>query len=232
MNDFVNTLEPRAEYLYDCYNRIKKNTKYISYLDVGCGYGINTSIFGRSFNETVCFDISTEILEECKRRIASKNNKKIFFVKGDAQLLPFKREYFNLVSAFSLIEHVSDKQEILREMLDVLKKDGELLLQFPNKYFFIDLHTGIPLYSFFPSFIRLWILRKIGYDGKIDIPTVRQIEKMIKNIGVSVEIRKSKIVYPLEVIPQKMKWIYRIMKRLGVLSLVPLGWMVCIRKLK
>ena len=43
-------------------------------------------------------------LEECRRRNSSKSNKNLSLVRDDAQSLPFKRESFDLVSAFSLIE--------------------------------------------------------------------------------------------------------------------------------
>lgn len=211
---------------------MRRNTEHINYLDVGCGYGVNSYIFGRDFNNVICLDLSAKNLEECRNRIGSKNNKNLFFVRGNAQSLPFKRESFDLVSAFSLIEHVPDKREMLRELLGVLKKDGELVLQFPNKYFFMELHTGLPAYFIIPSFIKPWFLRKIGYEGllEINIPTIREIKKMIEDLGVSVEIRKSKVIYPIETIPEGLRWIYTILKRLKVLNLVPLEWMVCIRK--
>ena len=229
------SLEARAIYLYNCYTSISsKKIEHDNYLDVGCGYGVNSSIFGRDFKDVVCLDLSAKNLEECRRRISSKSNKNLSLVRGDAQSLPFKRESFDLVSAFSLIEHVPDKREMLKELLRVLKEDGELVLQFPNKYFFMELHTGLPAYFLIPSFIKPWFLRKIGYEGllEINIPTIREIKKLIEDLGVSGEIKKTKVIYPIETIPHGLRWIYTILKRLKVLNLVPLGWMVCIKKSK
>lgn len=148
--------------------------------------------------------------------------------------MPFKHESFDLVSAFSLIEHVPDKREMLKELLGVLKKDGEFVLQFLNKYFFVELHTGLPAYFIIPSFIKPWFLRKIGHEGllEINIPSIREIKKIIEDLGVSVEIRKSKVIYPIKTIPQGLRWVYTILRRIKVLNLVPLGWMVCIKKSK
>ncbi len=232
----TSNLETRAFYLYNCYVSMSKNIEHNNYLDVGCGYGVNSSIFGQDFNNVICldFNLSSKKVEECRSRIRSKSHKVLFFVSGDAQSLPFKPECFDLVSAFSVIEHVRDKREMLRELLGVLKKEGELVLQFPNKHFFMELHTGLPAYFLIPSFIKPWFLRKIGYEGllEINIPAIREIQKMIEDLGVYVDIRKSKVIYPIETIPPRLRWLYSTLKRLKVLNLVPMGWMLCIKKLK
>ena len=229
---FSSSLYTRANYLYDTYNSIKENTTLINYLDVGCGYGINSSIFGRFFSNTFCLDINTKNLEECKKHNNLKATKNISFIRGDAQSLPFDDEIFDLVTAFSLIEHVPNKELMISEMLRVLKPNGELLLQFPNKYFFIDFHTGIPFFSLFPHFLRILILKKKGYEGRIDIPCIREIKSTIRDIYCYVEIKKIKINYPIEMIPQRLRLLYKILKILGVLNLVPMGLLVCIRKVK
>ena len=226
------SLDIRAMYLYKCYVSMRKNIEHNNYLDVGCGYGVNSYIFGQDFKNVVCLDLSVKHLDECRRYISSKSDKNIFFLRGDVQLLPFRYECFDLVSGFSLIEHVHDRQEMLRELLAVLKNGGELVLQFPNKYFFVELHTGLLAPFLIPSYIKPWFFRKIGYNGFLDIPSIREVKKIIEGLGVSVEIRKTKVIYPIEIIPERLRWIYIILKRLKVLSLVPMGWMVCIRKLK
>ena len=231
---FTLSLETRALYLYNCYVGISENNKHNNYLDVGCGYGGNTTIFGQDFNNVVCFDLSTKNLNECQKRITSENNKKSVFIKGDAQLLPFKPNSFDLVSAFSLIEHVVDKRVMLNNLLSVLKKDGELVLQFPNKYFFMELHTGLPVYFIIPSFIKPWFLRKIGYKEllEINIPTIKEIKNIIKGLNISVTIKKSKVIYPIETIPHELRWIYKILKKLKILDFVPMGWVLCIKKIR
>jgi len=228
---FSSSLYTRANYLYDTYNSIKENTTLINYLDVGCGYGINSSIFGRFFSNTFCLDINTKNLEECKKHNNLKATKNISFIRGDAQSLPFDDEIFDLVTAFSLIEHVPNKELMISEMLRVLKPNGELLLQFPNKYFFIDLHTGIPFFSLFPHFLRILILKKKGYKGEIGIPNLRKIKSELKDIKYPVKIVKIKINYPIEMIPQKFRLLYRVLKGMRVLYLVPMGIMVCFRKI-
>ena len=235
-NTLVPSLEARALYLYNCYTNIGGNIGNDDYLDVGCGSGVNSCVFGRDFNNVVCLDfgLGYKKVKECRSRIGQENPKNLFFINGDAQSLPFKRGTFDLISAFSVIEHVPDKKAMLRDMLDMLKNDGELVLQFPNKYFFMELHTGLPFYFIIPSFIKPWFLRKIGYEGllEINIPTPSEIKAMIEDFGVSVEVKVYKVIYPIENIPRGLRGIYTILKRIKVLDLVPLGWMLCITKSK
>ena len=96
------SLEARAHCLYECYNDKRGDIRRNNYRDVGCGYGINSYIFGRGFNDVSCFDLSAKNLEKCKRRINSEGNSRFSFVKGDAQSLPLKREIFELVPLFHL----------------------------------------------------------------------------------------------------------------------------------
>jgi hypothetical protein len=74
----------------------------------------------------------------------------------------------------------------------------------------------------------------VGYEGllEINIPTPSEIKAMIEDFGVSVEIKVYKVIYPIENIPQGLRGIYTILKRTKVLDLVPLGWMLCIKKTK
>lgn len=233
-NTLAPSLEARAIYLYDCYTNVRGNVGSDKYLDVGCGSGVNSCVFGQDFNNVVCLDfgLGHKNVEECRSRVGQEAPDNLFFVNGDAQLLPFKRGTFDVISAFSVIEHVPDKKAMLRDLLDILKNDGELVLQFPNKYFFMELHTGLPFYFIVPSFIKPWFLRKIGYEGllEINIPTPREIKAMIEDFGVSAEIKVYKVIYPIENIPQGFRWIYTILKKTKVLDLVPLGWMLCITK--
>lgn len=64
-------------------------------------------------------------------RIASKlglKTKKCDIQKG----LPFKSDFFDLVIATEILEHVFDTDALLSEIRRVLKKDGILIMNVPN----------------------------------------------------------------------------------------------------
>lgn len=65
--------------------------------------------------------------------IACKEVKKAIFVKASCDSLPFIKEYFDIVSIFDVLEHLTlDKERVvLQEIRRVLKLGGKLILSVP-----------------------------------------------------------------------------------------------------
>ena len=94
-------------------------------LDVGCAYGLLVNEASKHF-ESYGIDIS---------RFAAKKSKK--YCKGNisrasAVNLPFKDESFDAITLVDTLEHVSDYNNCLKDVVRALKKGGILLLQLPN----------------------------------------------------------------------------------------------------
>ena len=98
-------------------------------LCVGCGPGsilrevvaLDPTVRGTGM------DISAERIEEAKRR--NRGNAQLNFVRGDAQVMSFPAESFDLVYSRMLLEYLRDKQGAVREMVRVCKRGGSVLLQ-------------------------------------------------------------------------------------------------------
>jgi SAM-dependent methyltransferase len=91
-------------------------------LDIGCGTGaLLEQLKGRS-REIWGLDNSQEALQFCQKRGLTN------LVLGDATKLPFDSDYFDLVSAIGIIEHVQDDQALLAEIWRVLKPRGAAIL--------------------------------------------------------------------------------------------------------
>jgi len=98
-------------------------------LCVGCGPGsilrevvaLDASIQGTGM------DISADRVEEAKRR--NQGNLRLNFVRGDAQVMSFPAERFDLVYSRMLLEYLKDKEGAVREMARVCKRGGTVLLQ-------------------------------------------------------------------------------------------------------
>jgi len=206
-----------------------KNKKF--YLDMGCGYGINSEVFGERFDNLYCSDISKMNLVKCQKYMKRGNG--VFYTSADAQSLPFKNERFDMVTAFSLIEHVPHQEKMVKEAMRILKKKGVFIMQFPNKHFFMELHTGFPLYCLIPDIARPWILKKFKYTDLLDInlPDPQQIKKMILKVDASSKVRTIKVVYPDELVPPRFKKVYSIIKRTGIFNHIPFGWIVLSKKM-
>jgi len=226
----TSNLAIRANYLYDLYqSESEEHLEGHDYLDIGCGYGVNSEVFGKGFKNIYCSDFNIANLVKCKEYMNRHEN--VFYLAADAQVLPFEDERFDLVTAISLIEHVSGQEHMLKEAFRVLKPDGNLVMQFSNRYFFMELHSGIPFCWLVPGFARPWVGRKLGYSGLSDIhiPMPKQIEKIIGNI-LPAYVKIIKVIYPVELVPLRFRKIYSIFNKAGIFKFIPFGWMMICKK--
>lgn len=85
-------------------------------LDNGCGPG-KLSLVIPEGNTVVGSDVSLDMLREAKKRIN-------FVVRAMAEKLPFKDETFDVVYTDSMLHHLKNPIEGVKEVHRVLKKDG------------------------------------------------------------------------------------------------------------
>lgn len=112
--------------------RIIISNKPKKVLDVGCGAGYYVRELRKRKIDTLGIDMSEKAISQAP---------KPYCAVGDALNLKFKSNYFDFVFAVLLISHVNDRNISIREMKRVLKKDGKLLLVFPNKKSIVSLYT-------------------------------------------------------------------------------------------
>jgi len=117
----------------------------LTILDLGSGEGGTSHVLFKQ-NSVVSFDIS-------KIRLQRQNfpNSIISKVNGDASFLPFRDNQFDLIIIQDVIEHLIDKDQFVKEVDRILKKNGYVFLSTPNKYSILNLiadpHFGIPFLS-------------------------------------------------------------------------------------
>jgi len=102
--------------------------KVKSILDVGCGTGRLVEFLNKNGYEACGCDISEEVL-----KIAQKlNPNKI--KKGQAQKLPYPKNLFDMVTAISVLEHLTKNEAklFILESKRVLRKNGLLFIITPN----------------------------------------------------------------------------------------------------
>ncbi|MEK7846015.1 MAG: methyltransferase domain-containing protein, partial [Nitrospinota bacterium] len=78
--------------------------------------------------------------------IASKYPEKYLYrgVAGVGEALPFENESFDLVTTYQTLEHVSDVNRCIQEMLRVLKQEGILYVKAPDYNCFFEPHYRVP----------------------------------------------------------------------------------------
>jgi ubiquinone/menaquinone biosynthesis C-methylase UbiE len=99
-------------------------------LDIGCHGGTFTNRIQRKFKNRKIYgiDISRNAIA-----YAQKKYQKIDFLVAKAEKLPFKDKSFDFVTCFEVLEHVERPDKVIREILRVLKDDGNFLVIVPTE---------------------------------------------------------------------------------------------------
>ena len=106
-------------------SKLNKDTSYL--LDLGCGPGFYTHYLRKSCYIYVGVDKQKN--EEWKKI----KNKRIFFVVGDAEKLPFRSESLDCIILEDILHHVNHKEKVINELFNILKKRGKIIVIEANK---------------------------------------------------------------------------------------------------
>ena len=97
-------------------------------LDIGCGFGYLLSEAKRGGWEVYGVEISEKVLNYVKRRGEELN---IFW--GPLSEAKFEDGYFDLITMFDVIEHLSDPDSVINNVSKLLRKDGLLVVETPRE---------------------------------------------------------------------------------------------------
>src|SRR3989344_6108540 len=115
------------------YNFASKYIKNKKVLDIGTGYGDGAHyLLLRGAKEVIGIDNSRMAITEARKKFPQKE---LVFEVMDALDLKFPKDYFDVIIAYEIIEHlpVEKHQTLLENIKSVLKKNGCVLLSTPNK---------------------------------------------------------------------------------------------------
>lgn len=123
-------------------------------LDVGSGEGVDLVDFSKRGFYAVGLDISKSMLKRAKRYIVEqKSSDMIDLVLGDAEMLPFKGQAFDIIHSRELdcfntyssyVDYLNTPIFALREMRRVVKEEGFIMNMLPTKDY---LGSGFNPYS-------------------------------------------------------------------------------------
>ena len=134
-------------------------------LDVGCGGG---QFLDRIRSETGCHVDGVDISEAAVAVAHQQYGIDIF--NGPLTDAPFPADSFDVITAWSYLEHVLNPSEVLQKMRSLLKPDGQCVIAVPNidsfnarifkdKWYHLDCPRHLQLYS--PETVRK-LLDKAG----------------------------------------------------------------------
>lgn len=116
----------------EAYARYQFARKYITkdakVLDIACGVGYGSDYLSQKSKQIIGIDIDEESIAYAKQHFG----KKASFLLGNATDTPFKNDFFEMVVAFEMIEHLKEPNKFLKEVYRILKKGGKLCISTPN----------------------------------------------------------------------------------------------------
>ena len=98
----------------------------LNVLDVGCGTGSDLELYYQAGCNVHGIDLSPAMLEVARRKFGESADLNLC----DAANMPFQNEFFDLVHTTYTLHEMYHKHRhaVIREMIRVLKRDGNLLL--------------------------------------------------------------------------------------------------------
>jgi ubiquinone/menaquinone biosynthesis C-methylase UbiE len=154
------------------YRWVSKHCKNRDVLEVPCGMGWGTSLFG-DCKSIIGIDISQEAIKEATARYSDHAR----FLVGDMCNLPFRGVSFDVVACLEGIEHVTPRvgEFFISEAARVLNAEGMLFLSSPHCI--TGEHSGNPyhVYEYKPQEIIALV------EKKFDIVKVisRRVDKLV-----------------------------------------------------
>lgn len=144
-----------------------KKTSGKRLLDLGCGTGFIIFLAKSYFTELYGVDITPAMLDLATKKIKNKKQKNIKLSLQSSDNLSFPNNYFDVVTAYSFLHHLSSPLPTLKEVYRVLRDGG---------IFYSDLD---PNYYFWQSIKSVAKEKNVSDLLKIDIYSICQ---MIKDV--------------------------------------------------
>jgi len=173
-------------YLMEILNKKRKLSDSITALDLCCGWGefvANCLING--FN---CYGLDKDETIGTGNKLLEENRLPNQLIRGDAFLLPFKKETFDIVFSFSSLEHIQNPKGMFQNTYFVLKENGTLFFSFPNAIYPVDGHTmlwGVPYlpHNLAEKYVKYRRKRKINDQWDVWYHKKRDVIGWLKTAG-------------------------------------------------
>ena len=156
-------LEKNDERMLHIENDLEIELKNYKVLEIGSGVG--SFLIAAKTNNVDCYGIEPNLVGVETSAIRDSTLKDRILC-GVGEQLPYKDGIFDLVVSFQVLEHTQKPDDVLRESIRVLKKNGYLYFVIPNYNSFWEGHYGLFWLPRFPKKIGKIYLELLGRDSK------------------------------------------------------------------
>lgn len=129
------TLFPSSEIRnFEIVNYLRGKNKKSKILDIGCADGkLMEDLINIGFKNLSGIDNSENMISIAKKKLKN-NNSKLNFYTQDVEKIKLKDEY-NIITAIGLIEYLNNINKFSKNIDNLLKKNGILIIESRNKLF-------------------------------------------------------------------------------------------------
>lgn len=128
-----NTLEHLHRYALAC-----ELVKDKIVLDLACGEGYGSNLMSEYATKVIGIDVSETTINHATSKYIRNN---LRFICASATSTKLDNHIVDVVISFETIEHLVDQEEMMQEIVRVLKPNGLLIISSPDKKYYSDL-TG------------------------------------------------------------------------------------------
>lgn len=122
-----------------------KKKESLKILEIGCGSAIDSYLIAERYDSRISFtgtDLSRHSIELAEK-VGKHFKKQVAFAVDDATDSNFPDESFDLIFSQGVIEHFKNPAAIMIEQIRLLKKDGFLIVDVPQKYHFLTIYKHL-----------------------------------------------------------------------------------------
>lgn len=134
---------PHSHIVQQILNQLDYNIKGLKILEVGAGTGRDSWLLAKYGAQSYALDYAT--IKSIKEKFYS-DNLPLIGIQADGENLPFRDKFFDLVFSQGLIEHFRDPDKLIKEQIRVLKNQGYMIIDAPQKYSLYHIYKTALIY--------------------------------------------------------------------------------------
>ena len=160
-------------------------------IEVGAGFGRLVDEY-RGYRSVVLFDASPALLGAGRERLGS--DRRLEFVQGDANAMPFRDASFDAVICVRVVHHFVDPGRAFAEFARVLRPGGVLVLEFANKrHLKAVLRYALRRQSWSPFSSEPFEYQPLHFDR-----SPREIRRLLSEAGFRVGAARRALTQPFQ----------------------------------